>query len=217
MGIGLALAVAPRIVSAEKDGIDSTLYFEGAVGCGSPALGETEGCHANPESDMVDVAIDGPPAIELESGVGFYTVTAMTTLQDQDGAGVNVLIDAVSSTSDCELDPFPTQENNQLVVEGPVLTHRDAENPPPLGSLGVFSYSFLLINCSTPGSIRMLAAMNTFNGDGESTGDAWNQAEKTVTVPESGGAAVVALFAFATLARGRSATQDRPKKGSWLG
>jgi len=113
-------------------------------------------------------------------------------------------IDASSSTSDCDLDTFPTPEDDQLIFEGAVLSHRDAEDTPPLGSIGVYGYQFLLVNCNTPGTVRVLVAMNTFNFDGESTGDFWNQAEKTVTVPEPGSAgAALAVAVLATLARRR--------------
>lgn len=209
-GARLASALAFALVlvagersAAEEDGIDSTLYNNGTVGCGSPTLGETEGCHADPESDLVQVVIEGPSAIEDGGGAGFFTASAMTTIAEQKGSGINVLIDSAATTSDCRLDTFPTAENDQLVVEGPVLSHQDATIGPPLGSFGVYSYSFLLIDCNTPGTVRLLVAMNTFNFDGDSTGDAWNQAAKTVTVPEPSGAALAAAVALAGVARGR--------------
>jgi hypothetical protein len=205
VGLGLVAAwAAGEPAAAEQKGIDSTLYYMGSIGCGGPQL-EGEGCHANVESDAVTVAIDGLDHIEGDAAA--YTATAMTSLEGQFGAGINVLIDAESSTSDCELDTFPTPGAEQLIAKGPVLSHQDAENPPPTGSLGVFSYTFLLANCSTPGSVRLLVAMNTFNFDGESTGDAWNQAEKTVTVPEPGAGAAGAALALtgAALARRRRA------------
>lgn len=206
LGVVAAVVVGER-AAAEKDGIDSTLYFDGAVGCGSPDLAQDPGCHANPASDLVSVSIDGPDDIQT-GGVGVFEALAETPPQGQVGAGINVLIDAASSTSDCQLDTFPTQDANQLVFEGAVLTHRDAETPPPLGSIGVFSYQFLLINCNTPGSVRLLVAMNTFNFDGESTGDAWNKTEKTVTVPEPAGAGLAAAAALAAAALARRRTRD---------
>jgi len=208
LGIGLAAAmVVGERAAAEQKGIDSTFYNNGTVGCGSAELGEQEGCHANPESDLVQVTLQGPDQIDGGGGgVGVFTATVMTDIQDQKGSGINVLIDPAASTSDCALDTFPTPENDQLVFKGPVLSHQDAENPPPLGSFGVFSYQFLLVDCNTPGSVRLLVAMNTMNFDGESTGDAWNKTEKTVTVPEPAGAglaAAAALLGSAALRRSR--------------
>jgi hypothetical protein len=206
LGLGLAVATAGAAV-AEKDGIDSTLYFDGAVGCGSAELGEQEGCHANPKSDLVQVSLQGPDRIDEGGGLGVYTATVMTDIQGQQGSGINVLLDPQASTSDCQLDAFPQPGSDPLVFEGAVLTHRDAESPPPLGSIGVFSYQFLLIDCNTPGTVRLLVAMNTMNFDGESTGDAWNETEKTVTVPEPAGAGLAAALALAgaALARRRCA------------
>jgi hypothetical protein len=194
---------------AEKDGIDSTFYFDGVPGCGDALLGEQEGCHADPESDLVQVTVVGPDQIDAGGGFGVFTASAMTSLQGQQGAGVNVLVAAAGTTSDCQLETFPTPNSDPLVFEGPVLTHRDAENPPPLGSIGVFSYDFLLVNCNAPGTVRLLVAMNTFNGDGESTGDAWNQTEKTVAVPEPGVGAAGGAAALALAAAGRAGTRRR--------
>jgi MYXO-CTERM domain-containing protein len=206
--VGLVVALEAGRVAAEEDGVDSSFYFEGVVACGgSPELAEDPGCHADPESDLVEVTIAGPDFIDEAIGVGAYTVSAMTTIPGQQGAGVNVLIDAASSTSDCELDPFPSPQNDNLVFStegaGNVLTHRDATTTPPLGSLGVFSYDFLLINCSVPGNVRILVAMNTYNADGESIGDAWNKTEKTVSVPEPAGSALAALAGLVGAARAR--------------
>jgi uncharacterized protein (TIGR03382 family) len=205
-----ALCLTGAPAAAEKDGIDSTFYNNGVVGCGSPELNEQEGCHADPESDLVQVTVAGPDFIAEAGGAGAFMASASCVPPlvcgpiegQQRGAGINVLIDPNGTTSDCALDAFPTAENNQLVAEGPVLTHRDAENPPPTGSIGVYSYQFLLVDCQTPGTVRLLIAMNTFNFDGESTGDAWNQTVKTVTVPESAGAALAAA-ALASLAWAR--------------
>lgn len=209
LAIGIALlglgALAGR-AEAEQKGIDSTLYYEGAIGCGSPTLGFEQGCHAEFASELVSVTLEGPDVIDPAlGGVALYGALAQTEIQGQEGSGINVLIDPVASTSDCRLDPFPTPGANQLVRKGPVLSHGDAEAGPPLGSIGVFSYEFLLIDCNTPGTVRLLVAMNTFNGDGDSTGDFWNQAEKTITVPEpaAAGAALAAAAALAGAAGAR--------------
>lgn len=215
---GLAvLLLAGGPAAAEKDGIDSTFYNNGVVGCGSPALGKEEGCHADPESDLVQVTVAGSDFIEEAGGAGAFTATvsclppltcSLGTNGAQQGSGINVLIDPTGTTSDCALDPFPSPENDQLVADGPVLSHQDAESGPPTGSLGVFSYQFLLVDCQTPGTVRLLVAMNTFNFDGESTGDAWNQTVKTVTVPEAAGAAA-AVAALAGVVLGRRARRTR--------
>lgn len=205
-GAGLGLAglmvatVAGLPARAEKAGIDSTLYYQGAIGCGGPQL-EGEGCHVDVESPLVSVSIDGPDAFAVSAAA--FTARAETSIAEQWGSGINVLIDAAASTSDCQLGSFPTPENDQLAFKGPVLSHRDAESLPPIGSIGVFSYQFLLVNCTTPGTVRILVAMNTFNGDGESTGDAWNQTEKIVTVPEPSAAAAALAAGVALAALGR--------------
>jgi MYXO-CTERM domain-containing protein len=212
--VGLAalglVALAER-AAAEQKGIDSTLYYEGTIGCGSPSLGFEQGCHAEFASELVSVSIDGPDSIDPElGGAALFGALAQTEIQGQAGSGINVWIDPAASTSDCRLDPFPTPGANQLTRKGPVLSHQDADAGPPLGSLGVFSYDFLLVDCTTPGTVRLLVAMNTFNYDGDITGDAWNQAEKTITVPEPGAgpgapSAVAALLAAAARRRRRHA------------
>jgi hypothetical protein len=208
----LFLLLVPALARAEIDGIDSTLYFP-PIGCGGPDQQTPGGdaCHPELATDMVTVTIDGPDTIDPDAGgVGAFTATAVTAIPDRMGAGINVLIDAATTTSDCELDPFETN----LMIEGLVITHRDGENPPPDGNLGDFSYTFLLINCTVPGSVRFFVAMNTFNGDldsiclPEATCDAWNINEKTVTVPEPGAAAgSVVAAALAALARLRRRTR----------
>jgi hypothetical protein len=204
----LALTVVGR-ASAEQKGIDSTLYHEGrAIGCGSPTLGQTQGCHAEFASELVAVTIEGPAALDT-GGAALFAASAESASLDQAGAGINVWIDPLASTSDCRLDPFPTDDPppgaKQLIRKGSVLSHQDADAGPPFGSLGVFSYQFLLWDCQAPGSVRLLVAMNTFNYDEDVTGDAWNQAAATITVPEPAAAPAVlgAAGALATAARRR--------------
>jgi hypothetical protein len=199
-GLGTAaLALGAGGAHANITGVDSTFFNEnGVVGCGSPTLNEQEGCHADLENPMVLVEIDGPSEISVSEGSGFYTVSLSETHPDTfDGAGVNIAIYAPDSTSDCEVDAFPQPGSDPLQfcagttcggATGNVLSHTSAEVGPPTGSIGVFSYDFLLANCTTQGTIRLLTAMNAFNGDEDYTGEAWNKAEITVTVsaPEAG-------------------------------
>ena len=48
----------------------------------------------------------------------------------------------------------------------------------------MWSYQFLVLNCTTPGPLLLLAAMNAFDGSGDETGEVWNDARLDVTVPE---------------------------------
>jgi hypothetical protein len=202
-----ALALGVGDAHANITGIDSTFFNEGGVvGCGSPTLNENEGCHADLENPMVLVEIEGPSQISVDEGSGFYTVHLSETLPATfEGAGVNITIYELDSTSDCELDPFPQPGSDPLQfcgglvcggATGNVLSHTSAEVGPPTGSIGVFSYDFQLVNCTTEGEVRVLTAMNAFNGDEDITGEAWNKAEIMVTVsaPEAGPTASIAAL-----------------------
>lgn len=210
-GIALAVLLAGPSL-AKQDGIDSTVYFAGDVGCGSPAL-EGEGCHTSVASGDVTVTIEGPAEIDPASGAGVFVATASSPLQDRLGAGINILLDPDASSSNCVLETLPTPQNDQLrrdseTTNPDLLTHRDAGNPPPLGSLGVFEYTFLLSGCTVPGSVRLAVAMNLFDGDGSEQGDVWNRSERTITVPapQPGTAAALALAGLAGLGWRRRAS-----------
>jgi hypothetical protein len=197
----LALLAAPSF--AEEDGVDSTLYFEGTVGCGSPDL-EGEGCHTGVASADAMVELDGPPSIDPGEGFGVFTARATSPLLDRQGAGVNVLLDPTANEAGCVLEAF-SEQLVQIDDNEDLLSHRDATTTPPLGSIGVFEYTFLLTSCTVPGNVRLVAAMNLFDGSGDETGEVWNRAETTVTVPEpaAAAAAVGATGALAAVAARR--------------
>ena len=68
----------------------------------------------------------------------------------------------------------------------------------------MWSYQFLVLNCSTPGPLLVLAAMNAFDGSGDETGEIWNKTQLEVTVPEpAAGALGMATFAALALLRRR--------------
>jgi hypothetical protein len=229
LGLAIAaLALGAVEARANLEGIDSTFYNNGVVGCGSPQLNDVEGCHADLDNPMVLVQIDGPSEISVDEGSGFYTVHLSETLPETfDGAGVNVAIYEIDSTSDCELDAFPQPGSDPLQFcsggqtcggpAGDVLSHRTAAEGPPDGSVGVFSYDFQLVNCTTEGNVRVLVAMNAFNGDEDITGEAWNKAEIDVTVsaPEPGasGAAATALGALVALGSWQAGRRS-PRRGA---
>jgi hypothetical protein len=65
------------------------------------------------------------------------------------------------------------------------LVHNAAFSDPPAGNIGDWSYDFTLTAPMTLGTIVLNAAMNAFNGDGDTTGDLWNKTTFSVqVVPE---------------------------------
>jgi hypothetical protein len=134
------------------------------------------------------VTIDGPTQIDT-GGAELYTVSIPPQAAPLDGAGVNVVLGAPNSTG-CDLEAFSTnlRLENELGFGDDMLTHDYEGEPPPSDLVGIWSYQFLVVNCTTPGPLLLLAAMNAFDGSGDEEGEIWNKTELAVTVPEPGAA-----------------------------
>jgi len=205
--LGSSLLVA-QIGSANFDGVDSRVEFP-PLGCGSAATGEQAGCHFTDANPGVVVSIQGPSQIDVgQEGVGLYTVSIPAGTLGLEGAGMNAAIDAPNA-SDCELETFAPVGKQQLINDPdslspyPVVSHRDDGEAPPLSLYGVWSYQFLVLNCSAPGPILLRVAMNAFDGSGDEGGEAWNSNTLEITVPEPG-ATLLGVGLVATLAALRS-------------
>jgi hypothetical protein len=90
--------------------------------------------------------------------------------------------------------------NESFDPEDPVLSHDYEGDAPPSTLVGVWSYQFLLVHCTTPGPLLLHAAMNAFDGSGDEEGEIWNLTQLEVTVPEPDtallGAATIGALAW---------------------
>lgn len=201
--IAIALALfAATDAWAKAEGVDSRAYFA-PIGCGGEGGGAAGDCHVEAPTAELIVTIDGPDRIgTAPEDVGFYTVSIPAGSFGLLGAGFNVAFAAPNQTG-CELEPFAPVgkigfENESLDPNDPVLSHQYSGDAPPTTLVGVWSYQFLVLNCQTPGTLLLMAAMNAFDGSGDETGEVWNDAQLDITVPEPsalllGAAALVPL------------------------
>jgi hypothetical protein len=196
----MTLLFAATDAFAKAEGVDSRPTFA-PVGCGSPDGGAAGECHLQPLDSSLLVTIEGPT--EVGTGiddVGLYTVSIPPQAAPLDGAGVNIAFATPNSTG-CKLEAFSpnmAEFNETLDPENPVLSHAYDGDPPPTTLNGVWSYQFLVGNCTTPGPLLLMAAMNAFDGSGDEEGEIWNKTELAVTVPEPT-AALGELGTFLTL------------------
>jgi hypothetical protein len=178
---------------AKANGVDSRVTFE-PVGCGSLDGGAAGECHLQALDPSLLVTIDGPT--EIGTGlddVGFYTVSIPVGFNQLEGSGVNIAL-ATPNTTGCQLEKFSTnliELNETLDPTNPVLSHDYEGDAPPTTLVGVWSYQFLVGNCTTPGPLLLMAAMNAFDGSGDEEGEVWNKTQLSVTVPEPGDALLV--------------------------
>jgi hypothetical protein len=162
-------------------------------------------CHAQVANPALTVTIEGPTQIEPGiDGFGFYTVSIPTDFQNLDGAGMNVAI-AAPNAAGCVLERFAPVDKMGFPPEpfdpnNLALSHEyTGPESTPTNLVGVWSYQFLVRNCTNPGPLLLLAAMNAFDGDGTEEGEVWNKTQLDVTVPEPG-AALLGAGALAVLA-----------------
>jgi hypothetical protein len=210
LGFALALLVATS-AHGKAEGVDSRAYFP-PIGCGSPEGGPDAECHVQNADPTLLVTIDGPTQIGTgPEDVGFYTVSIPPNSGGLMGAGMNVAL--VKSGTGCELEEFgPSgkigRQNETLDPNDFVLSHAYTGDPPPSTLIGVWSYQFLVLNCTTPGAVLLRAAMNAFDGSGDELGEIWNETELPVTVPEPSATAAALVAIAALLTRGRSWSVD---------
>lgn len=199
----IAVLLLPLRAAAEGLGVDSRQEYP-PVGCGGTD-GLEVGCHFTEANQDLVVTLVGPTELAADPfGSGSYAVSIPTDFASLEGAGVNVAIAAGNATG-CQLEAFSSNlrdANDSLDPEDFVLTHAGNDSPPD-NLVGVWGYEFLIVNCTNPGTLTLLAAMNAFNRDGLESGEIWNKTELQVTVPEPAGAALglAALTALALLER----------------
>jgi MYXO-CTERM domain-containing protein len=194
---------------AKAEGVDSRATYQ-PVGCGSADGGAAGECHVQPLNPELMVTIDGPTELGTNpEDAGFYTVSIPPQSEPLLGAGMNVSIGKPNMTG-CELEPFAPvgkidYRNESLDPNDPVLSHEYQGDAPPSTLIGVWSYQFLLVNCSTPGPLLLHAAMNAFDGSGDEEGEIWNLTELAVTVtapePSDGLLGAAAIGALASMRR----------------
>jgi len=200
--VAVWLGAAPDVL-ARQDGVTGFQMVTGGPATCSGGL-----CHSPLDpNDDVFVAIEGPT--QLSPGQShIYRISieeaVAGALDAQMGAGLNValFIDQVYSVLDASA---LVDENTQILTEGGAtdLTHQVASNEsgPPFGSLGDFDYNVRVTAPEGEATLTLMAALNAFNGDFDSTGDKWNRAELEITVPEPERAwqAMAALAALTAL------------------
>ena len=209
--LGLALALAlltltPAPSFGRSTGIDSGDLNATVGSCQGPA----GLCHSNPATNEVTVSLSGPDPIP--PGVP-SVFTAMMTGDTQMGAGLQVaaflngfLTDRDEGILSIHTDHPQNTRITTLIPNfsfGGQLTHFFANAPPPLGNQGVTSYKF---NVTPPANsagstIKLMLAMNAFNGDTFVTGEKWNNVEMSVLVPEPGVGALAAAALLSIAAR----------------
>ena len=173
---------------AKAEGVDSRATYQ-PVGCGSADGGAAGECHVQVANPELMVTIDGPT--ELGTGpqdAGFYTVSIPVGSGGLMGSGMNVAIGSPNTTG-CQLEKFAPLDkmgfqNESLDPNDPVLSHEYQGDAAPATLVGVWSYQFLVLNCTTPGPLLLHAAMNAFDGSGDEEGEIWNLTQLAVTVPE---------------------------------
>jgi len=195
----IACLLVPSSAFAKATGVDSRQEFP-PVGCGSAADGENLGCHVMDADPQLTVTIDGPT--QMINPQETYTASVPVDFMSLKGAGINVAI-APPNTTGCQLDTLSPvgkfgPKNDSFDPNDFVLSHL-GNDTPPTNLIGVWSYQFLVLNCTTPGTLMLEVAMNVFDGDGTELGELWNRASLAVTVPEPGGASLAAA-AVASLA-----------------
>jgi hypothetical protein len=161
--VALMTLVAPLPASARSNG-----RTDGGGGCG--------GCHGPSATGTLGVTVSGPLTV-LPNSTTTYTLTIDSGLA---GGALSVVTDAGS------LAVVATEVNTQLMSGA--ITHVDANNPGPTGSLGDWSYDFYLIAPASVGTTITLAFSGmTFNGDlGSSSADLYNTGtfQVTTAIPE---------------------------------
>ncbi len=168
---------------AKANGVDSRGTFP-PIGCGSADGGAAGECHLQPLDPSLLVTIDGPTQIGTGLGdFGFYTVSIPQGSGGLKGAGVNVVLAAPNGTG-CSLETFSSNLRTDDEFGPIMLTHAYEGEPPPFLLEEIWSYQFLVLHCTTPGPLLLLAAMNAFDGSGDEEGEIWNKTELAITVPE---------------------------------
>ena len=146
-------------------------------------------CHGGP-AQAVTVELSGPTVLEADE-IGLYRIEISETAPGglRIGSGVNIA--GFMGPTQLPFDAALTQEPSfppNLQVQNGELTHTRDVNvlSAPNGGVGVFFYEFPVRAPATQGLFTLLGALNSFDQNFSSSGDAWNRAQLDVTVvPEA--------------------------------
>jgi hypothetical protein len=180
--IGLTVALVLAIASTAS-----------ARNFGIQAFGGCSPCHGSASSEVF-VILTGPTELFVDEQAN-YTIEVFETVPGglQAGAGVNVatFFDQLFTTGVLSENDAASQ------ILGGQLTHFVASQ----NSLQRFSYDFTVTAPSEPGTLELRGAMNSFNLNGNASGDKWNNTALFVPEPTPVRLACVALVTLAGLRR----------------
>lgn len=167
-------------------------------------------CHGGPAQN-VTVELSGPTVLEPDE-IGLYRIEISETAPGGLRVGSGINIATFMGPTQLPFDPMLAQEPtfpSNLQIQNGELTHTRDVNvlSAPSGGVGVFFYEFPVRAPETEGLLTLLGALNSFDQNFSSSGDAWNRAALDVmVVPEAASALQhgASIFVLALLARHRN-------------
>ena len=178
----MLLLLCPGVARARSGGVTTLDMLDGPGTCSHVA------CHGSAAIELVAVDIAGPD--QLEPGeTTMYSIRMMELAAGglQVGTGMNLalFLDGDQMPIDPQLEDDPDFPLNLQVRNGEI-THAANTNllSAPDGGVGVFAYDVPITAPSQEGTLVIMATMNSFNQNFNTSGDHWSRADKIIFVPE---------------------------------
>jgi hypothetical protein len=178
----MLLLLCPGVARARSGGVTTLDMLDGPGTCSHVA------CHGSAAIELVAVEIRGPD--QLEPGeTTMYSIRMMELAAGglQVGTGINLalFLDGDQMPIDPQLEDDPDFPLNLQVRNGEI-THAANTNllSAPDGGVGVFVYDVPITAPSQEGTLVIMATMNSFNQNFNTSGDHWSRADKIIFVPE---------------------------------